>query len=295
MTSGTTNHLHGIWGSSGSDVFAVGAGGTILHYNGSGWTAMSSGTANHLYGVWGSSASDVFAVGASGTVLHYDGGSWTTLTPGSINDLYAVWGSSGNDVFALGSGAILHYNGSTWATLVSGTTSKPGPRLEQEVILSPANWYLGVGVFVFAENGLDFQIGIRPDQSHWLYGWRFVRWTDTSKDPFTGRELTKSTETKTGPLLWYLFDIEGGGSFYLGASLLRWSRTEKSLVTGESDTASTTGLFWGGGYLSRLSSAVYFNIGIFLSPGTRLSTKTSVSSEDTSGAFDVQLQLGMAF
>ncbi|MCJ7744191.1 MAG: hypothetical protein MUO99_06480, partial [Dehalococcoidales bacterium] len=29
-----------------------------------------------LFGVWGSSASDVFAVGGVGTILHYDGKSW---------------------------------------------------------------------------------------------------------------------------------------------------------------------------------------------------------------------------
>jgi hypothetical protein len=29
------NHLRGVWGSSGSDVFAVGDDGTILHYDGS--------------------------------------------------------------------------------------------------------------------------------------------------------------------------------------------------------------------------------------------------------------------
>ena len=29
--------LRGIWGSSSSDVFTVGGGGTILHYNGSNW------------------------------------------------------------------------------------------------------------------------------------------------------------------------------------------------------------------------------------------------------------------
>jgi hypothetical protein len=28
------NSLYGVWGSSGSDVFAVGYGGTILHYSG---------------------------------------------------------------------------------------------------------------------------------------------------------------------------------------------------------------------------------------------------------------------
>jgi hypothetical protein len=63
--------LAGVWGSSGSDVFAAGDSGTILHYNGSSWSAMSSGTTNYLYGVWGSSGSGVFAVGWDGTVLHH--------------------------------------------------------------------------------------------------------------------------------------------------------------------------------------------------------------------------------
>jgi hypothetical protein len=63
----------GVWGSSGSDVFAVGNYGTIVHYDGATCTAMSSGTSVWLSGVWGSSGSDVFAVGEGGTILHYDG------------------------------------------------------------------------------------------------------------------------------------------------------------------------------------------------------------------------------
>jgi hypothetical protein len=63
--------LYGVWGSSGSDVFAVGHSGTILHYDGTGWSAMISGTRNSLRGVRGSSGSDVFAVGWYGTILHY--------------------------------------------------------------------------------------------------------------------------------------------------------------------------------------------------------------------------------
>jgi hypothetical protein len=63
MTSGTTNQLVGVWGSSSSDVFVVGNEGTILHYNGSAWGPMTSGITTDLYGVWGSSSSDVFAVG----------------------------------------------------------------------------------------------------------------------------------------------------------------------------------------------------------------------------------------
>jgi hypothetical protein len=39
------------------------------------WSPMTSGTTNDLNGVWGSSSSDVFAVGYNGTILHYDGSS----------------------------------------------------------------------------------------------------------------------------------------------------------------------------------------------------------------------------
>ncbi len=124
MTSSTANNLYGIWGSSSSDVFAVGASGTILHYNGSNWSAMTSGTTNTLRGVWGSSASNVFAVGHSGTILHYDGSNWSVMTSGTTNNLYGIWGSSSSDVFAVGaSGTILHYDGSNWSSMTSGTTN----------------------------------------------------------------------------------------------------------------------------------------------------------------------------
>jgi len=76
MDSGTTARLNGIWGSSSSDVFAVGMdldswNGVILHYDGSTWSAMTSGSSSLLHGIWGSSDSDVFAVGLLGTILHY--------------------------------------------------------------------------------------------------------------------------------------------------------------------------------------------------------------------------------
>jgi hypothetical protein len=52
-------------------VFAVGWHGTILRYNGSTWSKMTSGSTKDLWGVWGSSETDLFAVGESGTILHY--------------------------------------------------------------------------------------------------------------------------------------------------------------------------------------------------------------------------------
>jgi hypothetical protein len=65
------NPLRGIWGNSATNVFAVGEGGMILHYDGKAWKKTTSGTTNDFNGVWGSSAADVFAVGNPGTILHY--------------------------------------------------------------------------------------------------------------------------------------------------------------------------------------------------------------------------------
>ena len=122
ISSGTTNTLCCVWGSSSSDVFAVGYNGTILHYNGSAWSAMSSGTTNHLYGVWGSSSSNVFAVGSNGTILHYNGSVWSAMGSGTTNHLHGIWGTSSSDVFAVGSnGTILHYNGSVWSAMDSSS------------------------------------------------------------------------------------------------------------------------------------------------------------------------------
>ena len=55
MNSGTTSNLTGVWGSSASDVFAVGTDGTIRHYNGNPegtWSAMDNSTdKGHRYPV----------------------------------------------------------------------------------------------------------------------------------------------------------------------------------------------------------------------------------------------------
>lgn len=119
--------LNDVWTVSGSDIFAVGQAGVILHYNGNQWNIMDSGTEKDLYGVWGfpnvsDGTADVYAVGSGGTILHYDGAgnAWTVMAS-SGNDLTGVWGTSPTDVYAVGAyGTILHYNG-LWASMSSPT------------------------------------------------------------------------------------------------------------------------------------------------------------------------------
>jgi len=133
MNSGTTNNLRDIWGNSASDIFAVGAEGIILHYNGNPegtWSTMDNSiTTNTLHGVWGSSSTDVFAVGVDGDILHYNGnpeGTWSAMDNSMRSStLNGVWGSSSTDVFAVGwDGSIRHYDddGSVWDEIGSNET-----------------------------------------------------------------------------------------------------------------------------------------------------------------------------
>ena len=113
--SPTNEDLFDVWGSSSSDVFAVGAAGTVLHYDGSTWQTQASGSTADLFGVWGSSATNVYAVGNEGKVIHYDGSSWTPVSVPVSVILKAVWGSSASDIYAVGfDGNVLHFDGSAW-------------------------------------------------------------------------------------------------------------------------------------------------------------------------------------
>jgi len=119
-------NLNGIWGAAANDIFAVGASGRIMRYNGTSWSAMTSGTTETLYGVWGTSASDVYAAGASGTILHFDGTSWSAMTSNSERNLYGAWGTSSTNVYAVGestgkASTILHWDGVEWTAVAGGT------------------------------------------------------------------------------------------------------------------------------------------------------------------------------
>ena len=57
-----------IWGS-GSDIYVVGAGGTILHRSPAGWKVEASGTDQTLRSVWGNSKY-IYAVGDRGTIVY---------------------------------------------------------------------------------------------------------------------------------------------------------------------------------------------------------------------------------
>jgi hypothetical protein len=120
----------GIWGFSDTSFYVVG-GATVAHYDGA-WHAPETvpGTPT-LTAVWASAPNNLYAVGAGGVILHSDGsGTWTSQTSGTTIDLKAIYGSAANDIYAVGylpgppsTSVILHYDGTSWKPQSSGLAS----------------------------------------------------------------------------------------------------------------------------------------------------------------------------
>lgn len=154
--------LNAVRAFSRSDVWAVGDAGTVLHFDGSTWSAVDVPAAVQVNAVWGTGPTNLFAVGDLGTALHFDGDSWRlvpTRATGSLEgvggadgdvwiagDSYigrfdgaqftatetglprsvytAVWASAANDVFVTTElGFVGHFDGTTWRMLDTGVVT----------------------------------------------------------------------------------------------------------------------------------------------------------------------------
>ncbi|HEU0298951.1 MAG TPA: Ig-like domain-containing protein [Longimicrobium sp.] len=123
-----------IYGTSGSNLYTVGPGGRIMHYDGQVWSQerYDGGTVFaqplndwtnilpniYLWGVWAAAPDDWFVVGDGGTILRGEQGSWQVMSSGTTENLRRVWGSSATDVYAVGeNGTVLHFDGTAWSAV----------------------------------------------------------------------------------------------------------------------------------------------------------------------------------
>jgi len=125
VSSGTADDLWDVWGSSATDVWAVGSNGAIVHYDGTRWSRALDSVSYFFRGVWGSGPTDIWAVGflslnnTAPVIFHYDGTGWArdasvadTLPWPPLSD---VWGTSASNVWAVGYGGwISRFDGSRW-------------------------------------------------------------------------------------------------------------------------------------------------------------------------------------
>lgn len=115
--------FEGIFAFDDSNVWAVGAGGAILHWDGTAITKVDSPVTSTLFGIWGAAPDDIWAAGDAAQILHYNGSAWTSIQSAGA-ELRAVWGTGPSDVYVVGGtlniGHVLHFDGSSWSSFTSG-------------------------------------------------------------------------------------------------------------------------------------------------------------------------------
>ncbi len=110
------NDIYAIWGLADDNIYAVGNGGLILHYDGFGWGQETGGAGNQLVAIWGTAADNIYAIGISdGVILHYDGVNWNSEANASTSNLFGIWGSGPSDIFVTGFNMVQHFDGANWS------------------------------------------------------------------------------------------------------------------------------------------------------------------------------------
>ncbi|MHC5078627.1 MAG: FG-GAP-like repeat-containing protein, partial [Planctomycetota bacterium] len=106
----TTVDLFAATGLSASDVYFGGDLGTILRFNGTGFTMEREHTDNDLIAVGGAGSNLVFAGGYQGTLLKGSVSGFAPETTGTSVQISGIWGDGPMSVYAVGTGGtILRY------------------------------------------------------------------------------------------------------------------------------------------------------------------------------------------
>jgi hypothetical protein len=114
-------------GFAPDDLFAVG-GGSLLHWDGTAWTAVDFGGAidpSDLQAIWGTSGDDLWLGDSlNGRVFRWNGTRWTTSITQTVQ-VTDLWGSSATDVLAAGIFGFQRWNGTAWADIDAPAVEKP--------------------------------------------------------------------------------------------------------------------------------------------------------------------------
>jgi len=170
--------LRGVFLSSPTQGWAVGTSGTVLRWDGAGWTVTSSPTIRNLYSVFAVSPTDAWAVGASDgltadTIIRWNGASWTGPMIAPTTGVYyrSIRMVSANDGWIAGTlnptsqeGTLLRWNGAAWSTVRSWVT----------VDLN--------GLFMLPGGSVGSSVGDAETIVHWDGSIWFARTSPTSTD-----------------------------------------------------------------------------------------------------------------
>ena len=102
-------------GTARDDVWAVGQGSQIYHYDGAKWDRVTSPVSTWLLAVWAAARNDVWVAGDYGVVLHGDGTRFTRApSTGSATSGRAFLGLRRDRAYLATSSGLFKYSGAGW-------------------------------------------------------------------------------------------------------------------------------------------------------------------------------------
>ncbi len=123
--AGAPANLVDVWGVGPTDLYAVGATGTIVHFDGTSWKPQYTGVTYTLKKVWGSGNAR-YAL-ADKKLLAWVLGKWVELLSASTDTFMNIGGTGPNDVCVVGKAAVYCYGGTKWDhQLLADTGTKMG-------------------------------------------------------------------------------------------------------------------------------------------------------------------------
>lgn len=218
--------LRGLWPAAGNTWRVVGINGTLLTWDGSGWTDGTLGTPT-LHDISGGADGTAFAVGEKGTVQFFDGASWSAQDAGTSSTLTAVWTVSRSEAWAFAEdGGIFHGVDGGWS-LDSPLPARPVAYKGAVGLPGGGVVAVGMGSIVRREGTMWTQSDVTPLTTP-LNG----VWHDSGRTWIVGDKV-------------YLLD---GGTEPSGTSRVLnsvWSRGERAWAVGESSViVQRTGSQW---------------------------------------------------
>jgi hypothetical protein len=119
----TTIVANALFAFDGTEAYAVGTNGGVLHFENGTWSVETTPATSTLFDVWASGPSDVYAVGTNNTIVHWNGSTWELPDAGLTPSWNAVTGTTADDVFLLGTGSSLWHRGASFTPVKSSITS----------------------------------------------------------------------------------------------------------------------------------------------------------------------------
>jgi len=156
VTSPIQEPLYALSVVAANDVWAVGALGSVIHFDGVAWNPIPTTTSSTLNGVAMLSPTYGWAVGNSDTILRWDGITWSAVSGPNTKSIFAIAAPSSAVIVAGGEDALQYKQttNATWQLLANQQTAPVNKALRGvSLVSSTEGWAVGNSGTLLRWNG----------------------------------------------------------------------------------------------------------------------------------------------